>query len=115
MTDVSFCEDGVGVGKGNAFFFEKFYRGTHRAGLGGGYIPRRCTPTTPSAPGQTTQHRKQRRPRTDTHARTLDTPHRSALDTRQAAPGANMLHTQHFYVLVRLILNILLTCTFNHV
>lgn len=29
--------------------------------------------------------------------------------------SACMLHTQRFYVLVRLILNILLTCTFNHV
>nr|DAF75253.1 MAG TPA: hypothetical protein [Caudoviricetes sp.] len=29
--------------------------------------------------------------------------------------SACMLHTQRFYMLVRLILNILLTCTFNHV
>ena len=57
------------------------------------YIPRRCTPA-PSAPGTTAHDRQQRNPcpnarqttpRTDTHARTLDTLHRSALDTRQAA------------------------------
>jgi hypothetical protein len=33
--------------------------GTDRAGLGGGYIPRRCTPAHSSAPGQTAQHRQQ--------------------------------------------------------
>lgn len=79
--------------------------GTDRAGLGGGCMPRRCTPAPSSAPGMTTQHRQQRRPcqnqggastradhahsrpRTSTHSRTLDTLHRSALDIRQAAPG----------------------------
>ena len=37
-------------------------RSVHRAGLGGGYIPRRCTPANSSAPGRTTQHRQQHRP-----------------------------------------------------
>nr|DAG23299.1 MAG TPA: hypothetical protein [Caudoviricetes sp.] len=46
-------------------------------------MPRRCTPATPSAPGRTAHDRQ----RTDTHARTLDTLHRSAPDTRQAARG----------------------------
>lgn len=32
---------------------------------------------------------RQTTPRTDTHARTLDTLHRSALDTRQATPGGS--------------------------
>lgn len=44
---VLICECGVGIVKRNAenaFFFEKFYRGTHRAGLGGGCIPRRWRP-----------------------------------------------------------------------
>mgnify|MGYP006918875249 CR=1 FL=1 len=39
MTDVSFCEDGVGVGKmnaENAFFILEIFRATHRAGLDGG-------------------------------------------------------------------------------
>ena len=89
---------------------------------------------TAQAAGQAVPDAKQTtrsRMHTDTHTRTLDTLHRSAPDTKQAAPGrlgrrrawgwsvrrhnACMLHTQRFYVLVRLILNILLTCTFNHV
>lgn len=92
---VSFCKGGVGL----FYFFGG--DGTDRAGLGGGYIPRRCTPAHSSAPGQTAQHRQQGRPCqnqggqipgqttpcTDTHARTLDTLHRSALDTRQTARG----------------------------
>ena len=69
--------------------------GTDRAGLGGGCIPRRCPPAPSSAPGQTTQHRQQGRPCQNqskqvpghTAARTLDTLHLSALDTRQAARG----------------------------
>lgn len=36
--------------------------GTDRAGLGGGYIPRRCTPAHSSAPGWTAHGRQQRRP-----------------------------------------------------
>lgn len=135
---VSFCEGGVGVGKRNAknaFFFEKFYRGHDlphpRRSL---YTPPVETPAHSSAPGTAEQHRQQRRPCQiyqggqvpgQTAARTLDTLHWSALDTRQATPGrsgrrrwracACMLRVQRFYVLVRLILNILLTCTFNHV
>ena len=65
MTDVSFCEGGVDVGKRdaeNAFFFEKFYRGHDlphpRRSL---YAPPVETPA-PSAPGQTAQRRQQNRP-----------------------------------------------------
>ena len=50
--------------------------GTDRAGLGGGCMPRRCTPAPSSAPGLAAQHRQQGRPHTGTHARTLDTLHR---------------------------------------
>lgn len=82
------CEGGVGL-----FYFFGGWE-TDRAGLGSGYMPRRCTPTPSSAHGRATQHRQQHRPcqmqgrqRTGTHARTLDTLHWSALDTRQAAPG----------------------------
>ena len=82
----------------NAFFFEKFYRGHH--------LPNpRLSPYTPpvthspqrtradcgtQAAGQTVPDARQtvhNKPRTDTHAQTLDTLHRSAPDTRQAAPG----------------------------
>lgn len=65
MTDVSFCEDGVGVGKENpenAFFFEKFYRGHdpphHRRSL---YTPP-VEPLALSAPGRPAHHRQQGRP-----------------------------------------------------
>lgn len=60
------------------------------------YMPLRCTPAHSSAPGTTAHDRQQGRPgqmqdrphtRHDTHTRTLNTLHRSALDTRQAAPG----------------------------
>lgn len=123
-----------------AFFILEIFRATHRAGLGGGCMPRRWIPqptahpdrlhSTGSSTGRAREPGRgkyQGRPHTGTHARTLDTLHRSALDTRQAAPGrsgrckgwracnADLLHTQHFCVLVRLILNILLTCTFNRV
>ena len=36
--------------------------GTDRAGLGGGYIPRRWFPAPSSAPEMATQHRQQGRP-----------------------------------------------------
>ena len=96
---VSFCEEGVGVGKGNpenAFFFEKFYRGHDLPHPKRSLYTPPVETTAPSTPGQTAQHRQQEQavpdarqttPRTDTHARTLDTLHRSALDTRQAASG----------------------------
>lgn len=58
--------------------------GTHRAGLYGGYIPRRCTPCTVQ---RTRTDCTEQTAEQGTHARTLDTLHRSALDTRQAAPG----------------------------
>lgn len=86
MTDVSFCEDGVGMER-ELLFIVRDGRGHDLP------HPRRSlyTPpveaTAPSAPGRTAQHRQQRavldarqtahsRPRTDTHARTLDTLHR---------------------------------------
>ena len=65
MTGVWICEGGVGMERErrkNAFFFEKFYRGHDLP------HPRRSlhTPpvdtTAPSAPGRTTQHKKQHRP-----------------------------------------------------
>ena len=55
------------------------------------YTPEVETPA-PSAPGQTAQHRQQHRAcqtrHTGTHARTLDTLHRSALDIRQTIVSA---------------------------
>ena len=70
-------------------------RSVHRAGLGGGCIPRRWRPQPPAHPerlhstGSSASRArcKADHARHDTHARTLDTLHRSALDTRQAAPG----------------------------
>lgn len=93
-------------------------------------IPRRRPPASSSTHGTPAHHRQQGRPCQmqgrpckARHARTDAAP--SAHDTRQATPGrsgrrrwracACMLRVQRFYVLVRLILNILLTCTFNHV
>ena len=37
-------------------------RSVHRAGQGGGYIPRRCTPANSNAPGTTAHDRQQGRP-----------------------------------------------------
>lgn len=73
-------------------------RKTDRAGLGGGCMPRRWSPSlqrtrtacTSQAVAQAVPDARQTahsRTRTDTHAQTLDTLHRSALDTRQATPG----------------------------
>lgn len=45
----------------NAFFILVGGDGTHRAGLGGGFIPHRC-PLHPSAPGTTEHDRQQGRP-----------------------------------------------------
>lgn len=42
--------------------------GTDRAGLGGGYIPRRWFPAPSSAPGTATRYRQQGRPRQNTRA-----------------------------------------------
>lgn len=64
--------------------------GTDRAGQGGGCIPRRWRPQTPAHPDRlhTTGSRAGRarckadHARHDTRAKTLDTLHRSALDTR---------------------------------
>lgn len=91
MTGVSFCEDGVGVGKRNAenAFFEFFQRrlSTHPTPVAP-CIPLRWRPQPPAHPdglhstGSSADHARH-----DTHARTLDTLHRSAPDTRQATPG----------------------------
>nr|DAL44177.1 MAG TPA_asm: hypothetical protein [Caudoviricetes sp.] len=86
---------------GAGCFLSLFYffggRKTDRAGLGGGCMPRRWRPQPPARPGRL----------------------RSTGSTRiRAGAGmhsACMLRVQRFYALVRLILNILLTCTFNHV
>jgi hypothetical protein len=78
--------------------------GTDRAGLGGGYIPRRWRPQpqrtrndgTQQEAGQTVPKPGRANTRADharrgTHARTLDTLHRSALDTRPPTPGRSRL------------------------
>lgn len=58
-----FCTEKRGwVCRENAFFILEIFRATHRAGLGGGYIPQRWSHS-PSAPGQPAQHRQQGRPR----------------------------------------------------
>lgn len=58
---------------------------------GGDPSPQRTrTSYTSQAAAQTVQDAGQTTPRTDTHARTLDTLHRSALDTRQAARGRSV-------------------------
>lgn len=84
----------------NAFFFEKFYRGHHLPHPRlSPYTPPVETPA-PSAPGTTAHDRQQHRlcqnqggqvpgQTTPRHAQTLYTLHRSALDTRQAVPGAD--------------------------
>jgi hypothetical protein len=84
----------------------------------------------PSAPGQTAQHRQQGRPCQNQGGQIpgkatqgkVHTPGRWASCTGQIRTAAGvggrnacMLRVQRFYALVRLILNILLTCTFNHV
>lgn len=103
---VLICEGGVGVGKRNtenAFFFEKFYRGHDlphpRRSL---YTPPVETPAPAHPNGLHTTGSRAGRARTragqvpgqtmqgTTHARALDTLHRSALDARQAAPGRSV-------------------------
>lgn len=85
-----------GGGRQKNAFFEFFLRrlSTHPHPRRSLYTPPVETPA-PSAPGQTAAHRRQHsKPRHNqgrqvpgrTDARTLDTLHRSALDTRQAAP-----------------------------
>nr|DAF63356.1 MAG TPA: hypothetical protein [Siphoviridae sp. ctvI513] len=44
-----------------------------------------------------------------------DRPRRVDRDGGGVVYNTYLLHTQHFCMLVRLILNMLLTCTFNHV
>ena len=86
---VSFCKGGVGL----FYFFGG--DGTDRAGLGGGYIPRRWRLQPPAHPdrlhitGSNAGSARTRagHARQGTHALTLDTLHLSVLDTRQAAPG----------------------------
>lgn len=55
----SFCEGGVGVGKESAFFILVGGDGTHHPHPG---LWPNSPPGGPSAPGQTAQHRQQRRP-----------------------------------------------------
>lgn len=98
-------------------------------------MPLRCTPAHSSAPGTVTQHKQQGRPcqmqgrpckarhtRQDAgHAAQVCTQYqtdRAGQIVTAADAGmydACMLRVQRSYMLVRLILNILLTCTFNHV
>ena len=80
MTDVSFCEDGVVF-----FIFSVVERLTGRGWAAAVYpagvpLPPPAHPDGLHSTGSSTG-------RTGTHARTLDTLHRSALDTRQDAPG----------------------------
>lgn len=99
------------------------------------YMPFRCTPAHSSAPGTTAHDRQQGRPgqmqdrprHAPTHTPKRWTrctglhsiPDRPRRDDRDDSGvgmhSACMLRVQRFYMLVRLILNILLTCTFNHV
>lgn len=46
---VLYRKEGVGK-RENAFFILEIFRATHRAGLGGGYIPRRWRPHPPAHP-----------------------------------------------------------------
>lgn len=73
------------------FSLKNFIAGMTHPTPGAPCIPLRCTPAHSSTPGTAAHDRQQRRPckarPTGTHARTLDTLHRSAPDTRQAAPG----------------------------
>ena len=103
------CEGGVGL-----FYF---FGGdeTDRAGLGGGCIPRRCTPASTGAPGRAAHHRQQGRPcqtrRTDTHARTLDTLHPIPDRPRRAdRTGGGRWRVQCLYVACAMFLY---ACTFN--
>ena len=65
-----FCAEKRGwVERRNAFFILEIFRATHRAGLGGGCIPRRCTPACSSAHGTAAQHRQQGRPCKARHTR----------------------------------------------
>lgn len=103
------CEGGVGL-----FYF---FGGdeTDRAGLGGGCIPRRCTPASTGAPGRAAHHRQQGRPcqtrRTDTHARTPDTLHPIPDRPRRAdRTGGGRWRVQCLYVACEMFLY---ACTFN--
>lgn len=101
MTDVSFCEDGVDMERERRktpFSLKNFIAGITCPTPGASCIPRRWIPQpqrtrtdcTAQAATQAVPDARQtahNRPCTDTHARTLDTLHRSAPDTRQAAPG----------------------------
>lgn len=95
---VLICEGGVGFGKSNIenAFFEFFLREVSTTPTpalpiyprGGDPSQKRTrTACTSQAAGQAVPDARQATPRTGTHARTLDTLHRSALDTRQATPG----------------------------
>lgn len=77
-------KEGV-VGRRNAFFILEIFRATHRAGLGGGYIPRRWRPQRPSAPGRPAHHRQQGR-----HTR-----HDTRPDAGHAAPVCTRYQTAH--------------------
>ena len=134
---VLICEGGVGVGKRNAknaFFLGKFYRGHDLP------HPRRSLHTPPvdtTAPQRTrtgctrqtaaqaipdarqTMQGKAHTPGRWTRCTGLHSipgrPRRADRDGGAGMRSACMLRAQRFYMLVRLILNILLTCTFNRV
>ena len=120
------------------FSLKNFIAGMTCPTPGAPYIPRRWRPQPPAHPEQrrTTgsnagrarckaDHATHRHTRQDAgHATPVCTRYQTATQGRsyrrhggggRGACNTCMLHTQHFYVLVRLILNILLTCTFNHV
>lgn len=89
-----------GGGRKNAFFEFFLRRLSTTPTPGSPHMPQRWRPQ-PNAPGTTAHDRQQGRPcqnqggqvpgqtmQDTTHAQTLDTLHRSALDTRQIAPAA---------------------------
>lgn len=73
-----FAQKRGGGRKGKRLFILEIFRATHRAGLGGGYIPRRRRPQPHPAHSERLHITGGRadHARHDTHARTLDTLHR---------------------------------------
>lgn len=98
---VSFCEGGVGVGKESAFFILVGGDGTHRPHPG----------LRPYSPRVTPAHFER------LHGTGSRADRAGTIETAASAGACSacMLRMQRFYMLVRLILNMLLTCTFNHV
>lgn len=134
MTDVSFCKDGVGVERERLFYLFRNERASPAPPPAfspypsGGDPNPQCARTdcTAQAAAQAvpdarqTMQGKVHTPRPWAPCTGLHSiPDRPRLVDRDGAGAGEyklkMLHTQRFCMLVRLILNILLTCTFNRV